>query len=55
MKRDEIPEAERCTRCLGLGQVVIASHDCGDGVYNDDFDTCPRCQGSGREPAVEAA
>jgi len=46
-KRPENP----CTRCRGLGAVVIAVHHVGDGCYNDDFDTCPRCWGSGEEPS----
>jgi hypothetical protein len=30
-----------------VGEIVIASHDLGDGVFNDDFDECPRCNGTG--------
>lgn len=37
----------RCPRCRGNGEIVVASYDLGDGVYNDDFDICPRCNGTG--------
>jgi|HubBroStandDraft_6_1064221.scaffolds.fasta_scaffold02042_2 hypothetical protein len=45
-EHDDCPE--RCTRCGGLGEVAVASHDLGGVCYNDDFGTCPQCHGSGK-------
>jgi hypothetical protein len=39
-----------CTRCDGTGEIVVAGYDVGDDCYNDDFDACPRCKGTGHEP-----
>lgn len=41
-----------CKRCHGLGEIVVASHHLGGGAYNDDFDTCPQCHGTGKERAA---
>ena len=41
-------QMRQCRRCRGMGWIVVASHYVGDGAYNDDFDECPTCHGSGR-------
>jgi DnaJ-class molecular chaperone len=41
-----------CGKCRGRGEIVVASHYVGDGAYNDDFDTCPVCKGTGIAPVT---
>lgn len=38
---------EPCPACWGTGEVMVGSRHLGHGAVNPDFDTCPKCGGSG--------
>lgn len=48
-----IPDDERCTSCKGLG--LVRYRFSSPGHADHDYQVCPKCNGSGRNDAVEAA
>lgn len=45
-------QPRQCRKCRGLGEYLAASFHVGGGCYNDHWDVCPACNGTGVAQAV---